>query len=540
MCFGRSRWLNLSHRTGDEVCDFAATTNTTSTIGGIDDLVSDCILEANLLGELEAKREEEASKMLAEGEASALQERSKLLRELRKEITDEEYADATKNFNNPDISNPGKKRSALRWFLTIPGHIPKDKWIEWVTTRPTLIKDKGEPVYPEFSLAKGSHPRCYIAHEKADEKANYPHTHILMWFKKSIQVNVHHWCYKIDGEDYITKKGVRSKCGGAHPHIDNPKSNGDPAKQVKDNSWFFLCRYICKEDDDCANEIMEWEYDLETIERKTAEQEETVKSREKTIQDICNEALEKNLNEHDFMYNLPMKLACQAKTLTSMYKDLLDAKKEAERQEHEFPSKGPSVENMKLFPWQQDFMNRIWKNESCKIEDGLLGGRQIMWIFSKGYGCGKSALVSHLKYKGRKPGCNNYNTAEVAINSENEDAIKGAIAWEILAGWTGKNLVINVEAGIRNSKIKYAILEMMRDGKISTSRYNGLSIDLNLPRGGINTLLDTSRVNTRPNKRVVIFANVPPLAYIGLYAPEGGRLLDILLNMTPVGGTYMK
>jgi len=136
----------------------------------------------------------------------------------------------TKQFKESEFSqkleDDGFKLQHQKLFLTYKSHINKKELRRFLKR---LVKH-----LTDFNNEKFE---CYIAHENADSKAPYEHTHVVVNFSCKFQ------CKSSRRMDWLVTK---EEGGTIHPHISVIK---------KPANWWKALNYICKEDEEVKTEV---------------------------------------------------------------------------------------------------------------------------------------------------------------------------------------------------------------------------------------------------------------------------------------------
>lgn len=294
-------------------------------------------------------------------------------------------------------------------LLTYKSHLPKAAYIKWL---------KEECERPDAWVR--------VAHETADKKNPYRHTHVVIDFGRRVNTrDCHKFCYKNPDDPRV------DKCGRIHCHIRRLLG----VKAFEDAKV-----YIGKEDPD--NKDLRVAKDKGLL--KGAALVESIQ-RAPTV----NAALRNNLRRigdaagiiqiYDFRMSAPVDLY---------------------------------VPSRPVQPWAVELLDAVELNK-CPF-----GDRKIIWYCDHVGGAGKTSLARYLDrlYAGE----NGFDWFVMsAVNEYNQAAHQVAEAMK--SGFRFKGFIFECPRGFTHKQGLYQILESFKDGKITSTKYQGRNIMFNTP-----------------------------------------------------------
>lgn len=284
--------------------------------------------------------------------------------------------------------------------------------------------------YVKWLLEKTNRPDAWIrlAHETGDKLVDYNHTHVVVDFGTRINTrNVHYFCYvnpnlpadKVD------------KCKAIHPNI-KVLPNVEALEDAKE--------YIGKEDPDNR--------DLKVDRRK-------------------------NKNKGAGMVEAIQRAPCLNVALRNNLKRLSDAAGIISIYEHRnLRPVGLEIPPRPNRPWSVELLDQI-EDVRCPF-----GDRKIIWYVDKVGGTGKSYLSKYLSraYAGEN-GFDWFCMTAVNDYANAAHLLSNAVA----TGFNFKGFIIDCPRAFQYKQGLYHILESFKDGKVTSTKYQGRNIEFNTP-----------------------------------------------------------
>lgn len=322
-----------------------------------------------------------------------------------------EYEEYDMNMEEPGNEPNGKQfRIANKWLLlTYKFHLNKEEYKRWFVEK--------------FGVKANTVKILRIAHEKADPKNPYEHSHVIVEFESQ-------YCSRngrtFDHRPLSWDKGEKPK---DYPHeVIHPNIKPLPGKKAFADAG----HYISKEDPECLDLRREKVPNLFEGVRNCKNDEEAFKK-------YCTKPSD----------------ASGIKVMRGV------GKKER------IPKRRKAVEPN--HPWQIELLNLV--------ENVDPDYRTIFWVYDKKGGAGKTCFSYYLRNKRNTEGLKTnewYGTSDIAQEKDLAEIVRSALD----AGWEEFGWIFDLKRSTEKNQGFYKCIEALKDGSVTATKYQGAEISL--------------------------------------------------------------